>query len=1013
MQRDSLMRLLDEGMKVKLTLLCAPAGYGKTTALSEWARHHGRQAAWVSLDKQDDDWVQFWNCVTASIQKLITGFSPSVQLLLEYGPSGSLVSPEPAIQAMLNELEQIDSEFAIILDDFHLIESRAIHKSLSYLLEHLPSSIHLYIASRTELPIPTARLLAKGQLQRITIQDLRFQPEEGLAFFRDMTDLSLTREQVARLYKQTEGWISGLQLAAISLKRSNNITDSIMKFNGHQHHISEYLLEEVFLHQPEETRTFLLRTSILSRINHSLCQAVTGQANCQEQLEKLEQAHLFIIPLDDQRNWFRYHHLLSDFLQTMFTRKGGEECAKAHVKAAKWLESHGFTEDAAEHYLAGKQYEDVVRLIENHLPLFLSKSTILTRWILQVPESLLAGRPFLELFYLNLMVGFRGLWGDIPLKVEQAKIRYEALQGQMNEAEWKEIMGNIYVLCALSCYIQKNLNLVGDYLIKADPYFSTHSLTHKLGHNKHFGLEEFDDHLGYINDHHEAAAFLQKMTNHYGPRSDHMYVPSMFASYGKLLYEWNRVDEAEDCLNQILAPNIKLSIPRVLFQVYIAAARIQQGKGHSVWAQKLIEQLNMQIDSPDYDIFIRKIEAEQACLAVRQGDTCSGHKWLQRCGMSHTDDLSLDNVFEHLALVNVLAACGFMEEALTLSEKLLHFLVKEGRLRDRIKILMLQSVIFYQLGQKEEALFKLEITLRLAHPEGFIRSFVDKGTVMAELLSEYLRTNKGSSAYMDYVRSLLHAFHGLQSKPNKAIQVQVSCFGPFKVTTEQGQEVKWRTAKTKEFMAYLVHHRGERVERDIILDSLWGDVAVNKAIGQLSTTVYYLRKNLNAIGLEDIVQHVNGSYRIRMEPLHCDYDECKQLLCADLPTDSDMLQNYKEQLVDIYKTGYLDRHDYRWAEASRSHLESEYTRKLLQLGEQYVQMQEYSTAINLLTKALECQPLNEDIYGKLIEAQLLAGDRISARKQYDALKRMLQSELGLTPKESIKKLLQQAGQEAD
>lgn len=1005
--RSRLKRLLHEGMGAKLTLLSAPAGYGKTTVLSEWARQNGRPVAWVSLDMQDNNWIQFWSCVTTSIQETVTGYGTTVWPLLEMGPSGSLLSPEPAIHAMLNELDQISGELVIILDDVHVIELPAIHKSLSYLLEHLPAHIHLYIASRSELPIPTARLLAKGELKRITMQDLRFGPEEGFAFFRDTTDLTLTREQVAKLYSQTEGWVSGLQLAAISLKRSDNIAESIRQFSGHQHHISEYLLEEVFRHQLEETRTFLLRTSILSRMNHSLCQAVTGQANCQDQLEKLEQAHLFIIPLDDQNNWFRYHHLLSDFLQKMFSRREADEREKAHVHAANWLESHGFVEEAAEHYLAGEQYENVVQLIENHLQIYVNKSNVLTKWILQVPESFLSNRPFLELFYLNLMFGVRMRWEDAPPKVEQARIRYEALQGQMNEDVWKEILGNIYVLSAVSFYIQKDLKRVADYLIKADQYFSADSLTHKLGHNKHLGLEEFDDHLAFINDHHGAAAFLHRMINHYGSRHDHTYAPSMFASYAKLLYEWNRLEEAEACMNRILRPNEQPSIPRILFHVYIAAARIQQGIGNPALAQELMEQLKLQIDSPDYELFMRKIEVEQAWLFVQQGDIEYGTQWLQRCGMAYTDEVSLGSVFEHLALVRVLAACGRTEEAMTLSEKLVQLLVKEDRLRDRIKIIILQSVLLHRIGRKEKALIRLEAALRLAQPEGFIRSFIDEGSAMAELLSEYLQADPGPSALIDYAGSLLQAFQALQPLPEKIIRAKVCCFGRFQVAAGQGDgdEIKWRTSKTEELMAYLVHHRGKPVDRDRILESLWGEVNADRASGQFNTTVYYLRKNLSTIGLDGIVQNERGYYRIQMSRLDCDYDQFQQMVSVGIPAHGGNTKEYEEKIAKLYQTGYLQGNDYPWAEETRSRLESEYIRILLQIYEHYVQEREFSSAVNLLKKILACNPLNEDIHAKLIHVYVLAGDRVSAMKQYDFLKRMLQTEFGIEPKESVKQLL--------
>lgn len=1004
--RSRLMRMLDEGMGAKLTLLSAPAGYGKTTALGEWIRHHGRIAAWVSLDKQDDDWVQFWSYVSTSIQEKVPDFGQKVRPLLDNGPSASLVSSEPAIQAMLNELDQISGELVVILDDVHVIESPAIHKSLSYLLEYLPAHIHLYMASRTELPFPTARLLAKTELRRITMQDLLFGPEEGRAFFRDTTDLSLTREQVAQLCNQTEGWISGLQLAALSLARSDNIAESIRRFSGHQHHISEYLLEEVFRHQPEEMRTFLLRTSILSRMNHSLCEAVTGQANCQEQLEKLEQAHLFIIPLDDQRNWYRYHHLLSDFLKKMFSRKE-DEWTKAHVHAANWLESHGFEEEAAEHYLAGRHYDDVVRVIEGHLYTFIYKNTTaLSRWILQIPESFLSGHPFLEIYYFHLMLASRQ-WEGVLKKAEQARIRYEAMQGEMDEAEKNMILGDIYAVCAVSSYIQKDLERTLDYFVKADQYLSEDSLFIKAGYNKHFGLEEFDDYLGYINDYHAAGAYLKRMIANWGPDNENPYTAPFVASYSMLLYEWNQLEEAEAWIHQVLRSNEKPFNPRNVFYVHIAAARIKQGLAKSERAKELLDQSKLMIDSPDYELFMRKIEAEQAWLFVQQGDIEYGKNWLRRCAMAYTDEVSLDRVFEHLALAKVMAACGRTEEALTLSEKLIQLLVKADRLRDRIKMIILQGLLLHRMGRKKEALNRLETALRLAKPEGFIRSFIDEGSAMAELLSEYVQAGLGPSGLIEYADSLLQAFQIKQPMPGKIIRAQVCCFGRFQVTVGLGDEykIKWRTSKTVELMAYLVHHRGEPVDRDRILESLWTDVDADRARGLFNTTVYYLRKNLSAIELEGIVQHVRGYYRIQMNRLDCDTDAFHQLVSTGIPIDSGKIKEYEGKLEKLYQTGYLEGNDFPWAEQHRSRLEIEYIHILLQIYEHYVQERELTSAVNLLKKILAWNPLNEDVHEKLIYVYVLAGDRVSAMKQYDSLKHMLQTEFGLEPKESVKQLL--------
>ncbi|MDI4649654.1 tetratricopeptide repeat protein [Cohnella hashimotonis] len=742
-------------MTAKLTLVSASAGYGKTTALGEWARQSGVLVAWVSLDKEDDEWVPFWSYVIASIQKRIPGFARTVNPLLEKGPSASSESQEPAISALLNELRQLSADLVVVLDDFHLIELPAIQKSLRYLLERLPPHVHLYIASRTDLDIPTASLLAKGEMRRITVQDLRFRPQEGLTFFWDTKGLSLSEQQAAELCERTEGWISGLQLAALALKSSSDIARSIWQFDGQQHHIANYLLEEVFSHLSDEMRAFLLRTSILSRMNHALCEAVTGQSNSQEYLQQLEQWNLFISPLDDRRDWYRYHQLLSDFLQRLFAQSAPEDWRLAHTRAAEWLESHGFEEDAARHYLEGRQYDGAVRVIENNLQAFLQKKfATLSRWILQLPEPFISKRPMVEMFYLLLLIGIRQ-WDKAYAKAEQAKRRYENLKGQMDETEWKQMMGNICFVCASASYFEKDLDRVSAYFELADRYTPEGGFLQAIGDNRYSGYEEFEDHLSFINDYRAAAAFLLKWTTRWAHQKGHPFAGRLYASYSMLLYEWNRMEEAERCIRHVLLPDEAQFNTRSLMQIYIGASRIQQTLGRPAEAAELLVRLEERIESPDYALFRRKIEAEKACLAVRQGALDAAAEWLERCGMASTDEVSMNGVSAYITLANVLAACGRTEEASALAERLQQLFRQEDRLRDRIRILILQSLIMQRTGRTKEALDLLTTALRLAEPQGFVRSFVDEGQAMAELLKS-IEASPVPEA--DYAGQILRAF---------------------------------------------------------------------------------------------------------------------------------------------------------------------------------------------------------------------------------------------------------------
>ncbi len=758
--RPRLIHKLNEGRDAKLTLVSAQAGYGKTTVLSEWVKQCDSDVAWVSLDSLDNDWIQFWSYVTASIQERVPGFGLAVQSLLDSGPS---ISSEPAITELLNELNGFPHDLVIILDDYHVIELPSIHRSMIYLLEHLPPHIHLYIASRTDLSIPTARLLAKGELHQIKMQDLRFQLDEGLVFFRETTDLGLSPEQVKMLFQQTEGWISGLQLAALSLKQSDNITDSLQQFSGHQHNISDYLLQEVFHHQPEQTRAFLLHTSILSRMNASLCQAVTGQINGQAQLERLEQMNLFIVPLDDHRKWYRYHHLLSDFLQQLLHRADPDLWVQVHIRAAEWLESQGFDEEAVEHYLEGKQFSDAVRLIEKNLhKLVQTKSVVLIRWVSVLPADSFAEKPMIELFYISVLLGV-GEWTAAFHRVKQATIRFQALEGKVTDAAWKQAMGNIYFFNAITSYLQKDLERTSDYFGLVEQYMPEGSFFQTVGRNRYQGFDSFDDLLGHINDLHTADAFLLKWITVWHNKQEYPFLGFLCASYSKLLYEWNRLEEAEMYAAMVLGRQDMHPFARIMMQIHISASRIQQAKGNLSRATALLTELKLLINSPDYELFMLRIEAEQACLSLRQGSLQEAEDWLQRCGMAHLDEVSLNRAAEYLAYARVLVACERMDEALNLLERLNRMLDKKDRLRDRIQVIILHSMALKRSGQTEAALLQLETALHLAEPEGYIRSFIDEGPVMAELLSVYGKRLQGSYlggaqlVTFGYVQQLLQA----------------------------------------------------------------------------------------------------------------------------------------------------------------------------------------------------------------------------------------------------------------
>jgi LuxR family transcriptional regulator, maltose regulon positive regulatory protein len=347
--RPRLAGRLTEALAGELTVVCAPAGFGKTALLADWARRSGRPVAWLSLDAGDNDPVRFWRHVAAALGGVREGVGQRLAPLL--GPLAPR-SFEAVVTTLVNELAAAPDELVLVLDDYHLIESPAVHESVMFLLGHLPAGLRLAVACRADPPLPLARLRARGQLAELRADQLRFTLEEAAALLREATGPDLPDDAVGALEARSEGWVAGLQLAALSLRGREDVAGFVAAFSGSHRYVLDYLAEEVLDRQPEPVRTFLLETSVLDRLCGPLCDAVTGRADGQRLLEAVDRANLFLTPLDDVRGWYRYHHLFADLLRVRLAQEQPERPPVLHRAAAAWHEQHGLADDAIRHALA-------------------------------------------------------------------------------------------------------------------------------------------------------------------------------------------------------------------------------------------------------------------------------------------------------------------------------------------------------------------------------------------------------------------------------------------------------------------------------------------------------------------------------------------------------------------------------------------------------------------------------------------------------------------------------------
>ncbi len=426
--RARLLEGLNQGMARELILVCTPAGFGKTTLLADWATSANWPVAWLSLDEGDNDPARFWRYVVAALDRVRGGLAERVLPLLAVP---AVLSSQGVVTALINQLEAAPDEVALVLDDYHAVESAPIHDSMAFLLRHLPPQLHLVITSRSDPPLPLARLRAGGQLAELRADDLRFTPEEATAFLQEAWGLDLAADAVAALETRTEGWAVGLQLAALSLRERPDPDAFLDAFTGTHRYVLDYLSEEVLARHPEHLVRFLLETSILERLSGPLCDAVTGGSDGQGQLEELERANLFLIPLDQERRWWRLHHLFAELLRARLQRAEAGRVPELHRRAATWCQQHGLIDEAVRHALASGDAPWATRIVEQHLgeTFRRGEGAILARWLSALPEHVVQSRPALCMAQ-GLVARERGGVDSVERCLEHAERAFDQQQEQ-------------------------------------------------------------------------------------------------------------------------------------------------------------------------------------------------------------------------------------------------------------------------------------------------------------------------------------------------------------------------------------------------------------------------------------------------------------------------------------------------------------------------------------------------------------------------------------------------------
>jgi LuxR family maltose regulon positive regulatory protein len=799
--RPRLIERLNMGLQGKLILISAPAGSGKTTLLSEWIAgcepHIG--VAWVSLDERDNDPARFLAYLVAACRRCPSG-SQKIQPNLGEGVLDALQSPRPPpvedlLTPLLNQINSLPDHLVLVLDDYHLITARPVHEALIFLLDHLPANMHLVIATRSDPPLPLARLRGRGQLTELRQTDLRFTLDEVTEFLNQVMGLALSVDEVAALAARTEGWIAGLQMAAVSIQGQDmgRVASFIQAFTGSDRYILDYLVEEVLQGQPKRVQTFLLQTAILTRLSGPLCDAVVGieeptdwrqegslpghlsaAASGREILEYLERTNLFVVPLDDRRAWYRYHRLFADLLQQRLHQLRPELAPTLHRRASAWYEQNGLMAEAIDHAVSAGDFERAADLIERAAETTLMRSEVATlqSWLEALPDDLVRTRPLLCVYHAWLL-----LLSGHPLDMAEARLQ-EAIDTDVSGT----ISGEVAVFRALIATYQgdtrrsaelahqalellpeKSLflrSLVAgflglNYFYRGDVVTAREALEEAVRIGQAVGnlmntvlalchLAELSILQGQL---HQARAFynqaLELAVDEQGrPRP---IAGIALTGLGNLLQEWNDLEGAARHISQGIEL-IKNWGEVGAISGYIALARLKQVQGDVRGANDMIQkarQLAIKFDAMEMDDIL--VAAIQARLWLDQDNLEAASHWVEAREVAGDFDswvsakqndrtLSLAQAIEYVTLARVYIARDQDDKALAMLAALLQVAERAGWLGFVIEILILQVLAFQKQDNTLQAIATLERALSLAEPSAYVRSFIDAGPPMARLL---------------------------------------------------------------------------------------------------------------------------------------------------------------------------------------------------------------------------------------------------------------------------------------
>ena len=817
--RPRLIEQINNGLDKALILISAPAGYGKTTLVSSWLHETEVPSAWLSLDEGDNDPIRFLQNFIAALQKIIPAIQPDMLSVLP----GMQPAPYNAVlNILINEIAEHSASFVLVLDDFHVIHAQPILEMLAFLLEHVPPQMHLLLLSRTDPPLPLFRLRARDQLVEIRAEQLRFTKEEITVFLNEVMELRLSVDDIAAMEARTEGWIAGLQLAALSMQSCKDIHGFVSEFTGSHYYIMDYLTEEVLKLQPERVRSFLLQTSILTSMCGSLCDAVTGDRESRVQggdesifsilgsqsiLEYLERSNLFVIPLDDKRQWYRYHHLFADVLNLHLEHLFPQQLPELHRRASHWYEQNAIIPEATYHALMAEDQAHAAQLVEQHgcSVLMQGEGFTLLKWV-EAVESYSQTHPWLAILKAWALA-LTGHLDNVEPTLQKAETMISSPEPTI---EVKIMLGSMAAVRAYLANLQGEARLAIDYAQRALEYLPDSNafscslrsvaisilgdaswMTGNLEDARYAYLEavrisqaagsiymtmiansNLADVLMEQGDLHQAARIYSE-TLRMATRPDGQKLPltdRIYAGLSRITYEWNQLETAAQYVHHCIELCQEWGNSNLLAEGYVMLARLERAMCNLEKAQEAMRAAEQMASekrlSPRQSVWVKYA---CACWWIAQGSLERASHLVQQSGVT-LDSITRDAGIpywrepEYLLLIRLQLAQGDYEAALSLAERLLPMAEATKRMGRVIEVLVLQALALQ--GQKDitRAMVVLGRALSIAQLEGYAHIFLDEGEPMAKLLYQ-AKSHRVVNGYTSGLLSALGRMLGKELPP--------------------------------------------------------------------------------------------------------------------------------------------------------------------------------------------------------------------------------------------------------